>query len=65
MNTVIIPELRSNSDCFNNSYTRILSNGVIEHYNKEYYNQNLTRKSSLEDIQKEILLFQIEELIHS
>lgn len=64
MNTIIIPEKRSNSDCFN-SYTRILSNGVVEHYNKEYYNQNFTRKSSLEDIQKEILLFQIEELIHS
>jgi hypothetical protein len=73
MNTVIIPEQRSSSDYFkNNCYTRILANGVIEQYSKEYYNPNFTRKSEygkkwntrksddLENIKKEILLYLIE-----
>jgi hypothetical protein len=73
MNTVIIPEQRSSSDYFrNNSYQRILANGVIEQYNKEYFNPDFTRKSKdgkkwnsrksddLENIKKEILLYLIE-----
>lgn len=62
MNT-IIPEQRSSSDYFsnNNFYTKTLSTGVIEHYSKEFYNPNFTRKSDdLENIKKEILLFLIE-----
>jgi hypothetical protein len=63
MNKVIIPEQRSFQDYFNtgNSYTRKLSNGATEHYNKEFYNSNFTRKSDdLENVKKEILLFLIE-----
>jgi hypothetical protein len=77
VNKVIIPEQRSYSDYFNNSncYTRILANGVIEKYSKEFYNPNFTRKSEdgrkwnsrksddLEDIQKEILLLFIDDLL--
>jgi hypothetical protein len=61
MNT-IIPEQRASSDYFrNNSYQRILANGVTEQYNKEFYNADFTRKSDdLENIQKEILLYLIE-----
>jgi hypothetical protein len=62
MNTVIIPEQRSSSDYFNNSYQRILADGVIEQYSKEFYNPDFTRKSDddLENIKREILLFLIE-----
>jgi hypothetical protein len=64
MNTVIIPEQRSSSDYFrNNSYQRILADGVIEQYSKEFYNPDFTRKSDdddLENIKKEILLLLIE-----
>jgi hypothetical protein len=62
---IIIPERRSSSDYFcNNSYTRALSNGVIEHYNKEYFNPDFTRKSDiLEELEKEILLLSIDGLL--
>jgi hypothetical protein len=63
MNKAIIPEQRSFPDCFNtgNFYSRKLSNGTTEHYSKEFYNSNFTRKSDdLENVKKEILLFQIE-----
>jgi hypothetical protein len=68
MNT-IIPERRSSYDYENrNCYVRTLPNGVVEYYSKEYYNKNFTRKTDddevndiLENIQKEILLQQIED----
>jgi hypothetical protein len=63
----IIPERRNMIDYYNdkNVWFRETKNGTKECYSKEYYNSDFTRKNPLEDIQKEILLFQIEELIHS
>jgi hypothetical protein len=65
MNTVIIPEQRSSSEYFrNNSYQRILANGVIEQYSKEFFNPDFTRKSdNLENIKKEILLLLIDDIL--
>jgi hypothetical protein len=65
MNTVLIPERRSYSDYFrdNNFYTRILSNGTTEHYSKEFYNSNFTRKYDGDDIRKEILLYLLDDLL--
>jgi hypothetical protein len=68
MNTVIIPERRSSSNYFDYSYTRTLSNGIIEHYNKEYFNPDFTRKyddlkEDFEDLEKEILLLLIDNIL--
>jgi hypothetical protein len=61
MNKVTIPEQRSSMNDTDNFYSRKLSNGAVEYYSKEYYNPNFTRKSDeLENIQKEILLYLIE-----
>jgi hypothetical protein len=65
----IIPERRNIDN--DNCYKRILSNGVVECYSKEYYNPNFTRKSdelkvntikvdTIEDIKKELLLLEID-----
>jgi hypothetical protein len=64
MNT-IIPERRTFSEN-DNCYTRILPNNVIKYYNKEYYNQDFTRKmdyDDLDDINKDIMLSLIDDLL--
>jgi hypothetical protein len=62
MDYMIIPERRSNS-C-SNTWVRETKNGTKEYFNKDFYNSDFTKKKSLEYIQKEILLFQIESLLH-
>jgi hypothetical protein len=56
-----IPERRNIDRDYDNCYKRTTSNGVVEYYNKEYYNPNFTRKSDeLEYIKKELLLLEID-----
>jgi hypothetical protein len=63
MDYTIIPERRSNS--YSDTWVRENKNGTKEYFNKEFYHSDFTRKYSLEDIQKEILLFQIESMLLS
>jgi hypothetical protein len=61
----IIPEQRSYSDT-DNFYKRTLSNGVVEHYSKEFFNSDFTRKlvdDNFEDLKKDILLLLINDIL--
>jgi hypothetical protein len=63
MNT-IIPERRAfYDDEYDNFYVRVLPDNVRECYSKEFFNKDFTRKKDNEDIQKEILLFMINDLL--
>jgi hypothetical protein len=69
MNKIIIPEKRSSYfENYNNFYKRILPNNNIEYYSKDFFNKDFTRKLNdddddiLDNIQKEIILLQINDL---
>ncbi|MDR1286369.1 MAG: hypothetical protein LBK08_02050 [Treponema sp.] len=61
---IITPEKRNYiDDNYSDFYVRTLPNNVKEYYSKEVFNKDFTRKTENEDIEKEILLFMINELL--